>query len=660
MTRAMTQLVRRFLSFRSLAKKMTLCTVLMASGVIIPNAEALNLQQITLPQLKQNVTIDALGNGNCTLSIKMPTSRYSNFKANNPNFAVLLRRWQLEPQWTEISDVQGNFDDSTDTLSISYRVHGLARMIRAGRWELQLPTEAGLQVVSTNPTSTVLSSIVDSDSLGQVVLQVNINAPEGARNLQVASSPLRVGFEADAPTNVEGSNTAVDCVVAVQPSVMSSLGKMYSNSKFAELWTARSVFKNQGDQPVFDYQVRFRVPGYTHEWSGWKRTFEVRPGQTVVDPFFADFDVVKLASLTGPRSTNLEIEYQYRRVDGQVVQESSSQNFQMLGRNEVFYSTFSHNSAVGWYDMFNLGPYLVGAFVTHEDPIIQQVAGWVSQQAGGPAAAAKDEDAIRFMRALYDFCRGNKIAYQSPPDGHAQSQIAQHLKYGRDVLRNRAGTCIDLAILYSSVCEAAGLRPRVYLIPGHAFPVVALPESGKLIPIETTLFCSATFDEAVKRGEEEVQEVLRTNTAFYAINTMVQKDQGVFGLELPELPPSTLDDWGIKPVTSTSSQGGSATVSRSELVGTWIFRGTLNNEQVAYGLSFDANGGYICVVNGVKSNGQKYEKKEQGKFELGPGVVIFHRPSGSDMARKFEVKDGQLHLTFEEIKTILVFSRVNE
>src|ERR671936_406412 len=100
-------------------------------------------------------------------------------------------------------------------------------------------------------------------------------------------------------------------------------------------------------------------------------------------------------------------------------------------------------------------------------------AGGVRRRAGGGATSNEDEAAHKFLDALYTYM-GKHIDYQTPPGELFDGKFAQHVKYGRDVLRNRAGTCIDLAILYGSVCEAVGLRPVLFIIPGHCFPGIYL------------------------------------------------------------------------------------------------------------------------------------------------------------------------------------------
>src|SRR4029079_2687095 len=104
---------------------------------------------------------------------------------------------------------------------------------------------------------------------------------------------------------------------------------------------------------------------------------------------------------------------------------------------------------------------------------------------GGAGATISDEQALLFMGTLYNLLRQN-IAYETTPGSWQQGLLHQHLKSGRDVLRSRSGTCVNLSILYASVCEAAGLKAYIVMGPGHAFAAAKLPQSGIPVAVETT------------------------------------------------------------------------------------------------------------------------------------------------------------------------------
>jgi hypothetical protein len=158
----------------------------------------------------------------------------------------------------------------------------------------------------------------------------------------------------------------------------------------------------------------------------------------------------------------------------------------------------------------------------------------------------------------YNLFRSN-IAYEAPSSGGGVDGLGlQHLKFGRDVLRTRAGTCINLAILYASVIEAAGLKPFVIVVPGHAMPAFELPVSKRWIYVETTGCGGGTFKssldfitactEAGKTCKKWLQLKLIKD-----VDLAKLRKQGVSPPELPDLGINPLSEWQIVMKTIPSS-----------------------------------------------------------------------------------------------------------
>jgi hypothetical protein len=499
-------------------------------------------------KLTETVVIDSVGDGQFSLDVKMPAAMYTVVKINNPNTALMLRRLGLHGhQWMELQDIRGTFEDGTSTVKIQWTARGLARMGRDQLWEVPLWESKEIDVVSLEGNKAIFTGAAETP-LGLAVMTVKGTLPEGARDLQILKTPARLGYRLPPPQHGAGNSAALDFTWYAKPQVMTALARAHGNPRFSKMWVARTVVKNTGQQTLQDYGVRFRIADFTSTWSPWQKCAQVVPGQTVVDAYFPIFDLDKVNKMTSSRRAVLEVEYQYRKSDGSEVKESVSKTVELLGRHEVYYSSLPADERVGFHDQCDYGPAILASFVSRDDPIMQQVAGWVSGQsggaAGGGAASITDEAALKFLQSLYEFMANNKIAYQTPPVGTVNGQLSQHIKYGRDVLQNKAGTCIDLAIFYGSVCEAVGLRPVLFLVPGHCFPGAYLPKSGRLCAVETTLVGRATFAQAVRRGLEEVAEADK-NGQYFAARIAVLREAGIHGLELPALPPSTLRDLGI-------------------------------------------------------------------------------------------------------------------
>jgi hypothetical protein len=627
------------------------------------------LAEESLPQAKKKVLIDAVGDARFTADIKMPARLYTIYKSRTPNLGVLLREMGLSHEgFYEMEDIKADFDDAGSTLRCSWRVRGLARQLRDHTWEVSAQEYAGLEQLLVTDKVGLFKGTDELPSWGEIPLLIQYETPPGSRQLRLLHSPSRLTYRLPASSGPQGTRTTFDFDLQVKAEIMSCLAKSHGNPKFAKLWVARTVLKNTGDRALPDFRVRFRIHEYAPTWSAWQRCCEVLPGQTVVDVYFPVFDLEKLSRLSSSCRDALEVEYQYRGADGRLVEESDSRTIQILGRNEVIFSSLKPEHQLGWQDTREYAPWLHPSFVTKDDPIIQQVAGWVSGQAGGVDAALSDASAVKFLHALYDFMAYNRIAYQTSPSAVFNGQFGQHYKYGRDVLQNRAGTCVDLAIFYASVCEAVGLQPILYTIPGHVFPAIRLPESplGKehLFFVETTAVGHARF-EAAKPSSESFAQIEKG--IYKRVDIVRQHDAGVYGLQLPPLPPSALSDWGIRPVPLVASGGAVP----AWLVGTWKCSTTLERKQVDSQLegkrleiifSFTRDGTYESRLRfGDDSDRFTGWSKDQGAFQVGIREFVLAPSSGQAdyvrTRRDYVREGGYLWLTYNELHLQLPFAK---
>jgi hypothetical protein len=170
-----------------------------------------------------------------------------------------------------------------------------------------------------------------------------------------------------------------------------------------------------------------------------------------------------------------------------------------------------------------------------------------AEASGGVAAGASDAGAQKFMKGVYDLMVGNQIKYQSSTSVSGQV-VLQHIKFGRDVLRNKSGTCVDLAILYASACQAGGLQPLILEIPGHVIPVIKMPEGGVAAVEITAINGGASFEAALRKGNEEFVEA-RQNGLYYLVDIYQRRMEGIPPPELPALAEDSLNAWGIKPLS---------------------------------------------------------------------------------------------------------------
>ncbi len=350
---------------------------------------------------------------------------------------------------------------------------------------------------------------------------------------------------------------------------MASLAKVYADNRLPDMYTARTVFQ-AGDRPVADYRVRFRLTDYAADWGPWSDPAAVPAHLAATASYFPILDQDRLARLDGPAVTDLEAEYEYRTDDGRSIRKVEGRRLKVFARNTFLLNRAAQSveelkarvadPSLYWPQLDANAQIQLPAMVTKDDPVILQVAGWVGGQAAGGSPMTSDADARAFLKALFDFMVANGIRYQTPPVEVAEGWDTQHVKFGRDVLRNRAGTCIDLAVFYASVCEAVGLRPVLFVIPGHCFPAVRLPESGDLVGVETTCVAfsrlqdgpntlATSYPFAALTGTYEIEKALAGPHSL--VDVAAAHQAGVVSLQLEQLPADVLTRWEIKPVAPT-------------------------------------------------------------------------------------------------------------
>ncbi len=85
----------------------------------------------------------------------------------------------------------------------------------------------------------------------------------------------------------------------------------------------------------------------------------------------------------------------------------------------------------------------------------------------------------------------------------------QRIRLPAEVLDQRGGNCIELALLYASAAEAIDLEAAIILIPGHAFVGIRTDqENANYYFIETTMIGGSTFSDAVTFAGEEFEDAL--------------------------------------------------------------------------------------------------------------------------------------------------------
>lgn len=105
--------------------------------------------------------------------------------------------------------------------------------------------------------------------------------------------------------------------------------------------------------------------------------------------------------------------------------------------------------------------------------------------------------------SLFESLKSNSVTLTNAPAGNFWNSV-NDLRYPSDTLKAKGGTCLDGAFLFASAFEAAGLRPLLVLVPGHALVGVRIwSNEDIIIPLETTLVGKSTFKAAYNSGAQQ-------------------------------------------------------------------------------------------------------------------------------------------------------------
>src|SRR5208282_3488720 len=165
----------------------------------------------------------------------------------------------------------------------------------------------------------------------------------------------------------------------------------------------------------------------------------------------------------------------------------------------------------------------LSAWVTPNEPVLRD---FVGHYVSGFTPETDDIITQLWMKAWQAMDQYG-IKYQftpdSPWDQQNYYQVTQTIKFPKDVIQSKSGTCIELTLLMASIVSAYSLQVYVFLLPGHAIPVVQLPQSKQYLPIESTAIGNnpwfdgknlplvRTPQDAIKVAVTEVQNALKTN-----------------------------------------------------------------------------------------------------------------------------------------------------
>ncbi len=160
---------------------------------------------------------------------------------------------------------------------------------------------------------------------------------------------------------------------------------------------------------------------------------------------------------------------------------------------------------------------LLASMVTPNDPavegLIRAAADYTSSgiMTDGYGGAVDDEDGSVWDRleAIWEAeDQDYDLTYISTLITYAPGDV-QRIRLPAEVLDQKSGNCVELAILYASAAEALNLETALIRIPGHAYMAVRTDDvNANYYVIETTMIGRYDFADAVNRGSEELEDAL--------------------------------------------------------------------------------------------------------------------------------------------------------
>jgi hypothetical protein len=115
-------------------------------------------------------------------------------------------------------------------------------------------------------------------------------------------------------------------------------------------------------------------------------------------------------------------------------------------------------------------------------PILRAASDLLLKRTGSGALEgyqAGPERATRIAGAVYEAVRATGVTYTMPPASFEFT--GQKVRTTDQVLADRFGTCIDLAVLYAACLEASGLSPVIFLTRNHAFAGFTIADAAEVL-----------------------------------------------------------------------------------------------------------------------------------------------------------------------------------
>lgn len=172
-------------------------------------------------------------------------------------------------------------------------------------------------------------------------------------------------------------------------------------------------------------------------------------------------------------------------------------------------------------------PEMLSAFITPNHPatlpIIKRAATILGQWTGNPSLdeyQSRNPDRVqKQMAAIYTAIAEQEIIYSTVPAGF--EDYGQRIRLVDSIMTQKLGTCLDMALLYTSCLEAIGIHPLIIVVDGHAFA------GGWLVPETSPDSVIEDVSLINKRIADGINDITLVETTCMNMGQNVDFDQAV-------------------------------------------------------------------------------------------------------------------------------------
>jgi hypothetical protein len=235
------------------------------------------------------------------------------------------------------------------------------------------------------------------------------------------------------------------------------------------------------------------VEGFSTSAIGTLTTDGKQPATLDLLPTFAPAHAARLT-----RPVRAAVRVTIRELDGGRVPLERTYRLWLLPPTTAV--TFEQDPSTGRWS--SLAEYLAG-WVTPDDPAIMGVLRKAAEltRERGLVGYQTGEDGVREgVRAIYGALQQHGLVYLNSVAAHgAANAFVQRVRLPAESLRDRGANCLDGAVLYASLFEAASLEAGVVLMPSHAYVAWRARSGGPWEFLETIM--TGTHDFAAAHAQ---------------------------------------------------------------------------------------------------------------------------------------------------------------